>query len=283
LSNVYAVAVAERFAARFIAYDCNDAHSAFPGMPVWTRDYFERSCRGADTVVATSVALVEEAERLRGDGGVTFIGNGVDVAHFERERGRLQEGLSSGPPCVGYLGALAPWFDFRLVEQLARARPDWRVRLVGPVLPGAGSNVERLAALPNVTVEGAVPYDDVPAVMRSFTVGLIPFCYDELTRAVNPNKMYEYLAMGVPVVATRFSPEVRRYPGLVTAAADGDEFMVACDEFVRLADDPQRLASFRSEAIAVAREHDWDVIAGSFWSHIQQTSDRFAQPSSGGG
>lgn len=276
LSNIYAVRVARRFGPSSLAYDCNDAHAAFPGMPGWTRGYFETACREADTVVATSSALVEEVAALRGREGVTFIGNGVDAAHFERERERLGQPRSGGPPCIGYLGALAPWFDFELVAATARARPDWRVRLVGPVLPGAERDVERVGGMPNVSVEGAVSYDDVPAVMHGFTVGLIPFRYDELTRAVNPNKMYEYLAMGVPVVATRFSPEVRRYPGLVTAAADADEFLVACDEFVSLARDPARLESFSRDAHQVAGDHDWGVIADSFWKHIRSCHDRIS-------
>jgi glycosyltransferase involved in cell wall biosynthesis len=270
-SNIYAAGVVARFGGRFIVYDCNDAHSEFPGMPGWTRDYYEESCRIADQIIATSSVLVEEITSMRGgaDEDVTFIGNGVDFAHFESERRRIGSATRAQGPCCGYLGALAPWFDFDVVERLATERSDWKVRMVGPVLPGVGDRLERLARLPNVEVEPAVSYDRVPEIMNDFTVGLIPFRYDGLTRAVNPNKMYEYLAMGVPVVATRFSPEVERYPGLVTAAADADEFLVACDEFVRLADDPTRTEVFRADASRIAGEHDWDVIAQTFWNDIR--------------
>jgi hypothetical protein len=175
----------------------------------------------------------------------------------------------SEAPCAGYLGAIAPWLDFDLIERVAAARPGWRVRLVGPVLPGVAAQVERLRAIPNVRVEEPVAYERVPEVVHDFTVGLIPFRCDNLTRAVNPNKMYEYLAMGVPVVATRFSTEVERYPGLVTAAADAPEFLVACDEFVRMADDPLRADAFRADAWSVASDHDWGVIARSFWERIR--------------
>lgn len=274
ISNIYAVAPASRFGGRFLAYDCNDAHSEFPGMPAWTRRYFERTCRRANAVFATANALVEEVAAVRGDAGaVTFLGNGVDVAHFDAEWARLGPPPPPAKPCIGYLGALAPWFDFDAVAHIARARPAWRVRLVGPVLPGVDEALERLAALDNVTVEGAVPYDRVPEVMREFTVGLIPFRYDGLTRAVNPNKMYEYLATGVPVAATHFSPEVGRYPGLVTAAVDADELLVACDEFVAMADDRSRLEAFRHDARAVARENDWDAIADEFWGRIRRLFD----------
>ena len=164
---------------------------------------------------------------------------------------------------------IAPWFNFDYVEQLARSHPDWQVALVGPVILGVEDAVKRLTDLPNVSLGDAVAYEDVPGVLKTFTVGLIPFRYDALTRGVNPNKMYEYLAMGVPVVATRFSPEVQQYPGLVTAAVDADEFLLACDEFVALASDPSRFDVFRSEAYSVAGENDWGTIAADFWGRIR--------------
>jgi glycosyltransferase involved in cell wall biosynthesis len=274
-SNVYAAGVVERFGGRFVAYDCNDAHSEFPGMPAWTRRYFERSCQSADMVIATSAALREDIAALRGDRQIVFLGNGVDVDHFQSERERLGPAPRPSPPCVGYLGAIAPWFDYDAVERLARERPAWRVHLVGPVLPGAAESAERLAQLENVRVDGAVSYERVPEVLRTFTVGLIPFRYDRLTRAVNPNKMYEYLAMGVPVVATKFSAEVQRYPGLVTAVADADEMVVACEQFVAMEADPARLASFREDAHAVAAQNDWGVIATKFWDLIDEGFERF--------
>jgi glycosyltransferase involved in cell wall biosynthesis len=269
LSNVYAIHVASRFGARPIAYDCNDAHAEFPGMPAWTRLYFEETCRRADTVIATASALVEDVSAIRGADDVTLLGNGVDIEHFERARATLGATAPPDPPCVGYLGAVAPWFDFELVARLAVQRPQWRIRIVGPVLAGAEREVERLSSISNVSVEGAVDYERVPEVLHEFTVGLIPFRRDALTRAVNPNKMYEYLAMGVPVAATSFSTEVERYPGLVTAAVDADEFIVACDQFVALAEDELRAREFRAEAARVAAEHDWGVIAREFWARVR--------------
>jgi glycosyltransferase involved in cell wall biosynthesis len=87
--------------------------------------------------------------------------------------------------------------------------------------------------------------------------------------------MYEYLAMGVPVVATKFSAEVQRYPGLVTAVADADEMVVACEQFVAMEADPARLASFREDAHAVAAQNDWGVIATKFWDLIDEGFERF--------
>lgn len=270
LSNVYAVRVARRIPRRFLLYDCNDAHADFPGAPSWAREYQRLAVTGADHVFATSAALLEDVVGIRGgDSGCEFLGNGVDYEHFERSRETAGPAAPPSPPRIGYLGAVAPWFNFDIVEHLAAAHPDWEIELVGPVMLGVGAVVEKLAARPNVKVLPPVPYRDVPRVLKRFSVGIIPFRYDALTRGVNPNKMYEYLAAGVPVVASRFSAEVQKYPELVKAPESTEGFVRSCEEFVALWGDDARLAGFREGAYRVASEHDWRRVADSFWRRVR--------------
>jgi glycosyltransferase involved in cell wall biosynthesis len=81
--------------------------------------------------------------------------------------------------------------------------------------------------------------------------------------------MYEYLAMGLPVVASRFSAEVQKYPGQVLAPQTTAEFVLACEEFVAVAGDHSLLSGFREEAYNVASQHDWRVVAESFWRRVK--------------
>ena len=271
ISNVYAIGVARRLPGRFLLYDCNDAHADFPGMPRWTNDYFAATCRKADGVFASSEALYEDVAEIRGGKeGCDLLGNGVEYGHFERVRSELGWPDPPDPPRIGYLGAIAPWFDFDTVEALARAQPDWEIALVGPIVLGVEKEVGRLVDLPNVSHQDPVAYDDVPRVLRTFTAGIIPFRKNALTRGVNPNKMYEYLAMGLPVVASDFSTEVRRYPDAVSTADDPDGFVRVCRESVSLSRDGARLADFRMRAVEIAAGHDWAVIANLFWERVQR-------------
>jgi len=99
-----------------------------------------------------------------------------------------------------------------------------------------------LQGMSNVHVLGGRPYEELPAYCRGFDVGLIPFRMNRLTRAVNPIKLREYLAAGLPVVSAPL-PEVNRFthrqagcpsdpPGCschaVYTAVGLDEFLVAC-------------------------------------------------------
>jgi glycosyltransferase involved in cell wall biosynthesis len=67
--------------------------------------------------------------------------------------------------------------------------------------------VSALQSLPNVHMLGRKPYSSLPAYAKGFDVALNPFRINELTLNANPLKVREYLAAGLPVVATPI-PEV---------------------------------------------------------------------------
>jgi glycosyltransferase involved in cell wall biosynthesis len=112
---------------------------------------------------------------------------------------------ASARPVLGYVGTVARWFDWRLLAALARSSPSTDVRVIGPIyepptvpLP---SNVELLPACEH----GAAI-----AAMNGFSVGLIPFKCNDLTASVDPIKYYEYMALGLPVLSSRFGEMVYR-------------------------------------------------------------------------
>jgi glycosyltransferase involved in cell wall biosynthesis len=266
ISNIYAADIVEGMQRKFLLYDCNDDHAAFPGMRSWTQTYFNRTSRNADAVFASSQALLEKVGVVRGDkGGIEYLGNGVDYAHFQTTNGEK----AHDRPRIGYIGALAPWLDFEVIADLATRHPEWEVVLVGPILLGVEQDVMKLTELPNVFHLAAVPYDRLPEILGQFSLGLIPFRYNELTRGVNPNKLYEYLAAGLPVVATRFSDEVERYPDLCRAVDPGEGFVAACEEVVASISDEGRAAAIAEAARTAAQENDWNVIAETFWAKVR--------------
>jgi len=219
---------------------------------------FRSLLRRADRVVVTSRAL-ESLAVAAGARGATLIGNGVEAARFDPAR-VAPAALPGNPeaPVLGYVGSLHSWLDVPLVAALARACPDARVVLVGPAHPATALSLERAAReTPNLHWTGAKPYDDVPGIVRSFRVGLIPFRRTPLTEAVNPVKLYEYAAAGVPCVATRFTDEVDAWDGAARVADTPESFVAAVR--AALAEPPDQEA-----LLAFARRHDWDAIARRF-------------------
>lgn len=206
-----------------VIYHCVDEYSAFSGVPRAALQRMERELvTRADIVFASSEQLC--AERRPYNPSTFFVSHGVDVEHFATAldpRTPVPEDARGLPsPVVGFFGLIADWVDIPLVRDLALARPDSSVVLIGK----ATTDLSPVTALPNVHLLGQKPYATLPRYCKAFDVGIIPFRISELTLKANPLKLREYLAAGLPVVATNL-PEIRRYQGLVTVASSPQAFV----------------------------------------------------------
>jgi glycosyltransferase involved in cell wall biosynthesis len=209
-------------------------------------------------VVSCSEALAARL-RARGAAKVTVIGNGAEVGHFGQpvDEARLPAAARELPrPRIGYAGAIAEWFDFELVGEVAAAYPEASVVLAGPVAAPVAEAARALAsAHRNVRFTGRVAYEDLPHVVGSFDVCLIPFRLGPATDVLNPNKLYEYLAAGRTVVSLAYSPDVERFAEWILVAGDRREFVARVGEALAAPRDPAALR-------AVAARASWDVRAG---------------------
>jgi glycosyltransferase involved in cell wall biosynthesis len=211
-----------RFGEEKVLYYCVDDHASFTGYDAAQvlRDE-EDLCRRADLVVTTSMALHEA--RRPWNPNTILVPHGVDYEHFSQALGDLPEpaDLAGIPrPRLGFFGLLRDWVDLGLLAEVARRRPDWHIVLLGD----SAVDLAPYRGLPNMHFLGRKPYAELPAYCRAFDVGLIPFKLNDLTRAVNPIKLREYLAAGLPVVSTPL-PEVKRYQRLVNLAEGPDAFL----------------------------------------------------------
>ena len=241
-----------------VVYDMIDAPLHFAPVPPRLVPRWERLLRRADRVVVTSRGL-ERLAVAAGSKPPALIGNGVEAARFDPARVE-PEALPGDPaaPVLGYVGSLHSWLDVPLLEALATGCPEARVVLVGPAHPETAASLARAASrAPNLAWIGPVPYDRVPGIVRAFRVGLIPFRRTPLTEAVNPVKLYEYAAAGVPCVTTRFTDEVEDWAGAARVADSPEAFVAAARALLESPPPAGALLDF-------ARGHDWDAIARRF-------------------
>lgn len=177
-------------------YDAMDDFPAFySGLSRSAMARCERRVAGmVDTVITSSHLIHRRFSQWKKD--VRLVMNACASERLPAWRPHHHD---AGTPVIGYVGTIAAWFDWELVESLARAVPAARVRLIGPLYhPPTG------ALPPNVTIEPPLPHAAALRVMSEFDIGLIPFKQTSLTASVDPIKFYEYRAMGLPVISTEF-------------------------------------------------------------------------------
>lgn len=107
-----------------------------------------------------------------------------------------------GKKIIGYYGAIAEWLDFQLLELLADSSPEYIIMLIGPVSNLAEKMVKSLTNKPNVIILAPRSQIELIPFVQRFDVCIIPFIVNDVTNAVSPVKVYEYLAAGRPVVST---------------------------------------------------------------------------------
>lgn len=252
-----------QFDEECVVYYCVDEFSEFAGYDRRAILSAERRLASrADLVVTTSEALYESKRAMNAN--TVLVPHGVDGAHFAGATSddvAIPAEIASLPrPTLGFWGMLKDWVDVDLLAELAAARPDWSIVLIGE----AATDVSALASLTNVHLLGRRPYAALPGFAKGFDLGLIPFRVNRLTQAVNPIKLREYLAAGLPVVSTPL-PEVRRYGGLVHVAERGAPFVQACQD--ALGEDGELDSAARRAAM---RSETWAAKVEEISSHLHR-------------
>jgi glycosyltransferase involved in cell wall biosynthesis len=252
-SNIYAANLVSVFDPRLIVYDFNDHPMQFPNVPGWAAGYLKKALSISDLVLAVSEPYRVDLSRQT-DAPVITLENGVEYDKFAQPSGAPPEQLRSLPhPRVGYLGKLSTFLDLEILRKLADGLSTPLV-LAGPVPPEMRSPLKVLLEHENVVYLGEIPYSSVPAVLAELDVGLIPFrAGDEFTRRINPNKLYQYWAAGLPIVSSPMDG-IDANPPVLAYATDADGFLQAVGEVARAGLD-------RDRPRELARDHDWDKLA----------------------
>lgn len=157
-----------------------------------------------DGLVATSQPVLDQAMDLsRREIPNIVLRNGVDINHFSEPKVIPVEYADIPGPRVVYAGALDERFNWKLVESLASNMPAFNFILIGPYNNKVGN-------LPkNIHLLGARAYELLPAYFQHADVGLLPLSDHPENKGRSPMKFYEYIAAGLPIVATE-TPEFRK-------------------------------------------------------------------------
>ncbi|MGH8958896.1 MAG: glycosyltransferase [Acidimicrobiia bacterium] len=154
----------------------------------------------ADVLIASAPSLVNSLEARSGR-QVSLVPNAVNARLFDHRRAWPRPVDLPNGPIFEYHGSLyGDWFDWEAVRRVAEEFSDSSVVLIG-------DRPANQPALPdNVYLLGLKPQPELPAYLAHTEVALIPFTVTKTTHAVSPLKVFEYLAMRVPVAAPPLEP-----------------------------------------------------------------------------
>ena len=236
-----------QFKGTLLVYDRCDRFYKFKGASktVFLNDI--KLMKKARLVINSSYNLYKEATMYNKNSVV--IRNGVDLALLKETRRLSKE---TNKKVIGFIGAVSSWLDFKLLKKLAKTYQEYDIHVVGPI-----GGVKRdqdlidLRRMENVKFFGKVSHDKLPTYLKEFNIGIVPFIVNELTEAVDPVKVYEYMAAGKPVVTTNL-PELYRLKDYIYIAKNKDEFI----EFCRQAIENPKISS--EQLTKTAMENTWE-------------------------
>ena len=272
---VFTLAYNKAYLANFtsprVVYEYIDELDVFPGnLEELQRDH-EELVRSADVVLATSDKLFQQIKPVRPD--VRMSPNAVDEAFIIKAirdidvpPDELMAFVRQNRPIIGYYGALAEWFDYHLVKQVARARPDYEFILIGPDYDGSIEK-SRVCEIENINWLGWKHYTELPPYLKYFDVGIIPFKLNDITHATSPLKLFEYMTAGKPIVTTAMQ-ECQKYPEVLIAQNETD-FVEKLDEALKLRFD----SSYHQALTLRASQNTWDIRASAILETLSVHTD----------
>ncbi len=210
-------------------------------------------------VISSATNLQEEVEKYRHT-NYKLVTNGVEIEHFSafinynEYPDIIKKIVDKNKPIIGYFGAFASWFDYKLIEKLAKQNTNFEILLLGWDYDGSIKN-SGLDALNNVSILGPIPYKQLPYYASCFSVATIPFLVNDITKSTSPIKLFEYMAMRKPIVTTDM-PECRKYRSVLVSKNHKD-FMNKIYEALNLVNDSHYLDTLHKEA----NKNSWEAKA----------------------
>jgi len=252
----YMLALADALQPGAIVYHSVDDLGAIPNVDHAAYDAAEvKLLQRADHVFVTSRALYDRCVATAG-ARTHYFNNVADIDHFgtARNAAALPADLDAIPhPRLMYIGALSDFkLDFTMIAEIAAAKPEWHFVFIGDEREGQHSeDIARLAQRPNAHFLGWRAYAELPDYLRGADVALLPQQINDYTRSMFPMKFFEYLAAGLPIVATPL-PALAEFSEYHHVAANAEQFIAAVESALQA---PERLPLDHP----ILRANSWDA------------------------
>lgn len=254
--------------------EINPILSGTKDIPINIKEKYEYMLSDKENifVVVTADKLREDIEKKRGIEKLVFACNGVDYEHYQNIDNAFkfdetfEQILKQDKPIIGYYGAFASWFDYDMVSNLAKQRPEYNIVLIGSKYDDSleKSNIEKLE---NVYFLGTKDYKILKNYASKFNICTVPFLINDITKATSPLKIFEYMALEKPIVTTAMD-ECKKYKSIFIAN-NKEEFIELIDKALKL--NREKNEEYYEILKKEALENTWDSKAKSICNLLKQS------------
>ncbi|MBI4698006.1 MAG: glycosyltransferase [Nitrospirae bacterium] len=171
--------------------------------------------------------------------------------------------LNGAFPRLGYVGTISQRTDIRLLEFIARNRPEWTLLIAGR--QETSLNNSGLLKLPNVRYLGIISYEELPKFLRSLDVCLIPHINTDYARSMSPLKLYQYLASGRPIVSTNIEG-LGRLKEYIRTGETYDDFMKCIEQALQ-----EKTVELSHRRIEAAKHETWDKRVNDMFAVVKES------------
>ncbi len=211
-----------------------------------------------NAIITTSDFLYAQKKKLNSNSFV--VKNGVDFSQFNQFA--KKEVFKREHKKVGYIGSLDYRFDIDIVENAVKFLNWFDFEFTGDLM---NKEVKRrLGKYPNVKFFTPIKPNDVPELLASYDVGIIPYIVNDVNKNIYPLKINEYLAVGVPLVMTSFA-DLPEFDSFVSIANNSEEFIH------KLKEETETDSMKKIEArVEFAKQNSWESRTERFSNIIEK-------------
>ncbi|MFP4051480.1 MAG: glycosyltransferase family 4 protein [Thermoplasmata archaeon] len=263
----------------FVYYLIDHLHKLLPNKAIQNiaKRYEKKTLEGSDKILVINQGLKEYCIDMGADEEIIdVIPAGVDLDRYDPsiEAPDIKEeyGIKEEDTVLFFMGWIYDFSGMKEVAQELAKNDDENLKLM---IVGEGDLYEYLQDFRDenglkdrLILTGKVPFEEIPRYLSVADVCLLPAYKNEIMKNIVPIKMYEYMAMANPVIATEL-PGIKKEFGEGNGVVYIDRSKDVIVKYKEL-DDERLINEFGEKARSFVDDQDWENLTNQFQKSLTQ-------------
>lgn len=217
----------------------------------------------SNSSIATAHKLKDSLKKY--NNSVEYIPNGVNLGLFKTKK-KIEDSKFT----ICFVGTFGDWVNFNIVLNTANElKNDENIKFLlignGEKFKSVNKKIHELK-LNNIELTGTLPHSKIPEILNGVNICIIPFKINSLTDGVSPLKLFEYWAMGKPVISTSFYEIKKTANDKVIFADSPQEFKNA---ILKLKNNKKLCEKYGEIGLQEVKNYDWNVLGERYFELVE--------------